>query len=100
MNKYNLFNAFVVAGIASSPTDLCIILRSISSYFPKDPSMNSETFRYKRGVSQVFSQPTHVIDPSKYPETEVCTSPPTVRWIFIGHDGNTRTRFALCLDLS
>jgi hypothetical protein len=28
--------------------------------------MNSETFHYKRGANQVFSQPTHVVDPTQF----------------------------------
>nr|KAG5703182.1 hypothetical protein BaRGS_027347 [Batillaria attramentaria] len=32
--------------------------------------MSSEPFHYKRGVGQVFSQPAHIIDPSKFPEEE------------------------------
>lgn len=39
-------------------------------YRPRDPSMNSETFHYKRGANQVFSQPTHIIDPNKYLDDE------------------------------
>ena len=33
--------------------------------------MNSETYHYKRGANQTFSQTTHVIDPSKFPEEDV-----------------------------
>ncbi|KAK3087412.1 hypothetical protein FSP39_005565 [Pinctada imbricata] len=32
--------------------------------------MNSETFRYKRGTNQLFSQSTHILDPWKYPEED------------------------------
>ncbi|ELT89988.1 hypothetical protein CAPTEDRAFT_155141 [Capitella teleta] len=39
-------------------------------YHPRDPAMNSETFRYKQGANQTFNQSTHVVDPSQYPEEE------------------------------
>ncbi|GAB1610166.1 probable E3 ubiquitin-protein ligase MGRN1 isoform X1 [Argonauta hians] len=39
-------------------------------YHPRDTSMNSETYHYKRGANQVFCQSTHVIDPSKFSEDE------------------------------
>lgn len=39
-------------------------------YIPRDPSMTSETFHYKRGANQQFSQSTHIFDPSKYPEED------------------------------
>ncbi|XP_013395504.1 E3 ubiquitin-protein ligase MGRN1 isoform X2 [Lingula anatina] len=39
-------------------------------YYPRDPSMNSETFHYKRGANQVFSQSTHIIQPSAFPEED------------------------------
>lgn len=39
-------------------------------YHPRDPTMNSETFHYKRGANQVFNQSTHVIDPSQFHEEE------------------------------
>ncbi|CAD5123610.1 DgyrCDS11937 [Dimorphilus gyrociliatus] len=40
-------------------------------YQPRDPSTTSETFHYKRGTNQQFSQSTHIFDPSKYPEEDV-----------------------------
>ncbi|XP_062576969.1 probable E3 ubiquitin-protein ligase MGRN1 isoform X2 [Saccostrea cucullata] len=36
----------------------------------REPCLNSETYRYKRGANQLFSQPTHVLDPSKYSDEE------------------------------
>ncbi|CAE1165052.1 E3 ubiquitin-protein ligase MGRN1,Probable E3 ubiquitin-protein ligase MGRN1,E3 ubiquitin ligase Rnf157,E3 ubiquitin ligase RNF157 [Acanthosepion pharaonis] len=39
-------------------------------YHPRAASMNSETYHYKRGANQVFSQSTHVVDPSKFPEED------------------------------
>ncbi|KAG8188576.1 hypothetical protein JTE90_007182 [Oedothorax gibbosus] len=37
-------------------------------YTPRDPTMNSETYYYKKGVNQQFSQSSHIFDPSKFPE--------------------------------
>ncbi|GFR58746.1 E3 ubiquitin-protein ligase MGRN1 [Elysia marginata] len=39
-------------------------------YHPRDPTMSSETFHYKRGAGQSFNQPTHLLDPSKYSDDE------------------------------
>ncbi|XP_042223533.1 probable E3 ubiquitin-protein ligase MGRN1 isoform X2 [Homarus americanus] len=44
------------------------------NYTPRDPSMNSETYHYKRGANQQFSQVCHVFDPSLYPEEELLYS--------------------------
>lgn len=44
------------------------LLFFIHSYTPRDPSMNSETYHYKRGANQQFSQVCHVFDPSQYTE--------------------------------
>jgi len=41
-----------------------------ATYNPKDATMNSETYHYKRGANQTFSQTTHIIDPSKFSEEE------------------------------
>jgi len=46
------------------------IINKTVVYRPRDPGMNSETFHYKRGANQVFSQPTHFIDPSQFTEDE------------------------------
>lgn len=43
-------------------------------YTPRDASMNSETYHYKRGANQQFSQVCHVFDPSLYPEEELLYS--------------------------
>ncbi|XP_071519952.1 probable E3 ubiquitin-protein ligase MGRN1 isoform X1 [Panulirus ornatus] len=43
-------------------------------YTPRDPSMNSETYHYKRGANQQFSQVCHIFDPSLYPEEELLYS--------------------------
>lgn len=47
---------------------------SSSSYTPRDPNMNSETYHYKRGANQQFSQVCHVFDPSLYPEEDLMYS--------------------------
>ncbi|KAH9505229.1 hypothetical protein Btru_059020 [Bulinus truncatus] len=39
-------------------------------YHPRDSSLSSEIFHYKRGAGQSFCQPSHCIDPSKYPDEE------------------------------
>lgn len=43
-------------------------------YTPRDPSMNSETYHYKRGANQQFSQVSHIFDPSQYPEEDLLYS--------------------------
>lgn len=43
-------------------------------YTPRDPSMNSETYHYKRGANQQFSQVSHVFDPSLYTEEDLVYS--------------------------
>ncbi|CAH1135070.1 unnamed protein product [Ceutorhynchus assimilis] len=40
-------------------------------YTPKDPSLSSETFRYKKGANQQFCQPTHVFNPAKFSDEEL-----------------------------
>lgn len=35
--------------------------------------MNSETYTYKKGANQLFSQSTHIIKPSDFPEEKVFT---------------------------
>lgn len=40
-------------------------------YNPRDSSMNSHTYRYKRGANQQFCQATHIFDPSKYTEEDL-----------------------------
>ena len=50
---------------------VCSMLTSFSSYHPRDVTMNSETYRYKRGANQTLAQSTHVIEPVKFSEEEV-----------------------------
>ncbi|CAG4907180.1 unnamed protein product [Colias eurytheme] len=40
-------------------------------YYPRDPSMTSQTYHYKKGANQQFCQISHVFDPSKYPEEDL-----------------------------
>lgn len=44
-------------------------------YTPRDLSMNSETYHYKRGANQQFSQVSHTFDPSQYLEEELTYNP-------------------------
>ncbi|XP_055927387.1 E3 ubiquitin-protein ligase MGRN1-like isoform X3 [Argiope bruennichi] len=37
-------------------------------YTPQDASLNSETYHYKKGINQQFSQESHKFDPTKYSE--------------------------------
>ncbi|RWS09210.1 RING finger protein 157-like protein [Dinothrombium tinctorium] len=40
-------------------------------YTPRDPSRNSETYLFKRGANQQFSQSSHIFDPSIYDEDDL-----------------------------
>lgn len=42
-----------------------------SSYVPKDPLITSETYYYKKGANQLFSQSSHVFDPTPYSDEEL-----------------------------
>ena len=69
---------------AELPMLLCYYYYAVVfRYHSKQPSLCSEGFHYKRGVAQVFSQPTHLLDPSKFAEEEVKRLPQcTVLCIF------------------
>ncbi|XP_026674322.1 probable E3 ubiquitin-protein ligase MGRN1 isoform X2 [Ceratina calcarata] len=41
------------------------------TYTPRDPSMNSETYYYKKGANQLFSQTSHVFDPRAYSKEDL-----------------------------
>ncbi|KAK9878131.1 hypothetical protein WA026_021147 [Henosepilachna vigintioctopunctata] len=41
------------------------------TYVPKDPTLVSETYHYKKGANQQFCQMSHVFDPSAYSEDEL-----------------------------
>ncbi|KAK9512171.1 hypothetical protein O3M35_000650 [Rhynocoris fuscipes] len=40
-------------------------------YTSRDPTLTSETFHYQKGANQLFSQPSHMFDPSLYSEEEL-----------------------------
>lgn len=44
------------------------------SYIPRDSSLLSETFHFKRGVGQVFSAPSHVFNPALFSEEDLSYS--------------------------
>lgn len=41
------------------------------SYIPRDSSLSSETFHFKRGVGQVFSAPSHIFNPALFSEDDL-----------------------------
>ncbi|EZA53854.1 probable E3 ubiquitin-protein ligase MGRN1 [Ooceraea biroi] len=41
------------------------------TYIPRDPSMNSETYHYKKGANQLFSQTSHIFDPLLHTEEDL-----------------------------
>ncbi|XP_037025658.1 E3 ubiquitin-protein ligase MGRN1 isoform X3 [Bradysia coprophila] len=45
------------------------------NYIVKDPSLTSETFHCSRGVNQLFSQNSHIFNPSLYSDEELCYNP-------------------------
>ncbi|XP_075220083.1 mahogunin ring finger 1 [Lycorma delicatula] len=44
-------------------------------YIPRDLTMSSETYYYKRGSNQLFTQPSHIFDPSRYTDEELSYNP-------------------------
>ncbi|XP_052737474.1 E3 ubiquitin-protein ligase MGRN1 [Bicyclus anynana] len=40
-------------------------------YYPRETTMTSQTYHYKKGANQQFCQILHVFDPSKYPEEDL-----------------------------
>lgn len=40
-------------------------------YIPRAPSLNSETYHYKKGANQLFSQTSHIFDPTLYTEEDL-----------------------------
>lgn len=50
---------------------ICIIYFITSRYIPRDSSMNSETYHYKKGANQLFSQTSHIFDPTLYTEEDL-----------------------------
>lgn len=69
---------------------LYIMKSIICRYIPRDPSMNSETYYYKKGANQLFSQTSHMFDPTAYSkedllynaDREVCTFELSVYYIY------------------
>lgn len=53
-------------------------------YSCKNPSLQSETVHYKRGVSQQFSLPSFKIDFSEWKDDEVTGGAPTFSYSFFG----------------
>lgn len=47
-----------------------IITNSIT-YLPRDTATTSETFYYQKGPSQIFSQPSHIFNPSKFADDDM-----------------------------
>uniref|UniRef100_A0A1B6E1R7 RING-type E3 ubiquitin transferase n=1 Tax=Clastoptera arizonana TaxID=38151 RepID=A0A1B6E1R7_9HEMI len=45
------------------------------TYNSRDSSLTSETFFFKRGSNQLFSQPTHIFDPTPYTDEELAYNP-------------------------
>ncbi|KAG8446077.1 hypothetical protein GDO86_013813 [Hymenochirus boettgeri] len=43
----------------------------VASYLPKSSNLQSETMHFKRGVSQQFCFPSHIVDPSEWREEEL-----------------------------
>lgn len=41
------------------------------TYIPRDPSMNSEIYYYKKGANQLFSQTSHMFDPTAYSKEDL-----------------------------
>ncbi|XP_055523570.1 probable E3 ubiquitin-protein ligase MGRN1 [Wyeomyia smithii] len=41
------------------------------NYIPRDSSLSSETFHFKRGVNQVFTAPSHVFNPALFSEDDL-----------------------------
>jgi len=46
------------------------IVNKSAVYHSKEKKMISDTYHYKKGANQTFSQTSHVINPSKFPEEE------------------------------
>ncbi|XP_069365522.1 E3 ubiquitin-protein ligase MGRN1 isoform X1 [Maniola hyperantus] len=44
-------------------------------YYPRDPSMTSQTYHYKKGANQQFCQILHVFDPSKFADEDLSYNP-------------------------
>uniref|UniRef100_A0A0K8TL32 RING-type E3 ubiquitin transferase n=1 Tax=Tabanus bromius TaxID=304241 RepID=A0A0K8TL32_TABBR len=45
------------------------------TYVPRDPSLTSETYHYKKGVNQYFSQNSHIFNPNLFSEDDLSYNP-------------------------
>ncbi|ETN66792.1 mahogunin [Anopheles darlingi] len=64
------------------------------SYLSRDSAISSETFRFQRGVNQVFSAPHHIVYPAMYAEDDLTYGPdkdtlPVVIHCVVGDGGAT-----------
>ncbi|KAF6019226.1 hypothetical protein EB796_022467 [Bugula neritina] len=46
------------------------VVNGVAVYAPKEVSLSSDSFSYKRGANQTFSQPSHVIKPSDFSQEQ------------------------------
>ncbi|XP_045214260.2 probable E3 ubiquitin-protein ligase MGRN1 isoform X1 [Mercenaria mercenaria] len=73
-NKYNLeftFDCDVKCSVKIMLFCSEEIANGQINYHPRDPSLTSESFHYKRGATQLFQQSSYVIDPSRFTEEEL-----------------------------
>lgn len=47
------------------------IVNNSINYISRDPELVSETFKYDKGASQVFTQSSHVFSPSKFADDDL-----------------------------
>eukprot|EP00058_Branchiostoma_floridae_P021670 XP_002607160.1 hypothetical protein BRAFLDRAFT_118649 [Branchiostoma floridae] len=67
--KYNVeftFDTDVKVGITIHYFATEEIINGLAVYTSNDPTLTSETVHYKRGASQTFSLPSHVLDPGMW----------------------------------
>ncbi|XP_078693056.1 E3 ubiquitin-protein ligase MGRN1-like isoform X9 [Branchiostoma floridae x Branchiostoma belcheri] len=67
--KYNVeftFDTDVKVGITIHYFATEEIVNGLAVYTSNDPTLTSETVHYKRGASQMFSLPSHVLEPSMW----------------------------------
>ncbi|KAF6025078.1 RNF157 [Bugula neritina] len=46
------------------------VVNGVAVYAPREVSLSSDSFSYKQGANQTFSQPTHVIKPSDFSQEQ------------------------------
>jgi hypothetical protein len=49
----------------------CEITTNSISYQPRDPELVSEAFKYEKGASQTFTQPSHIFSPNTYADEDM-----------------------------